>query len=487
MSLFYRPGIAHPSPMSVARSSSKLFVVSVLNSGIGFLAVAVFARELGPAGIGAFFLFQALFRVLESGIDLGLNTAIEKRLSEGASREAVLGSGIALKFVGFCGVAALILAVREPVNAYVGVPVAGLLVVTVGASQLATIATTTLRGELRVGETAVLFLANQVVYVALGVVFVFGLGLGPVGLVYGVVGGSLVSFLWGVSKLDTRPVLPAAASVRSLLSYTKSNVVPALGVQIHNWTDVLIVGFILTQADVGAYEVAWRVAAVTLLFPSALGVSLLPQASALSARGDHDRVGELVSGALFPAVALVIPAAFGTLVLSEELLGILFGPEYVTAGLALIVLVAGKVPEAVQIVVGRVLLGIDRPDLVARATVVATVLNVGFNVAFIPRYGLVGAAVATTLAFTVGMALRAWYLRGEVAYRVPIGDLLRVTAVSTVMGGVLVVARSALGVTGVVELAAVVLLGVGTFGAGVVAVPRLRSQAVAYGRELRSG
>jgi O-antigen/teichoic acid export membrane protein len=318
-------------------------------------------------------------------------------------------------------------------------------------------------------------------------VFVFGLGLGPVGLVYGVVGGSLVSFLWGVSKLDTRPVLPAAASVRSLLSYTKSNVVPALGVQIHNWTDVLIVGFILTQADVGAYEVAWRVAAVTLLFPSALGVSLLPQASALSARGDHDRVGELVSGALFPAVALVIPAAFGTLVLSEELLGILFGPEYVTAGLALIVLVAGKVPEAVQIVVGRVLLGIDRPDLVARATVVATVLNVGFNVAFIPRYGLVGAAVATTLAFTVGMALRAWYLRGEVAYRVPIGDLLRVTAVSTVMGGVLVVARSALGVTGVVELAAVVLLGVGTFGAGVVAVPRLRSQAVAYGRELRSG
>jgi O-antigen/teichoic acid export membrane protein len=473
--------------MSVTRSSSKLFAVNVANAGIGFLAVTVFARELGPAGIGAFFLFQALFRVLESGIDLGLNTAIEKRLSEGSSRETMLGSGIVLKFVGFLGVTVLVLAFRGPVNSYVGEPVAGLLILTVGASQLATIATTTLRGELRVGETAVLFLANQVVYALLGVVFVLGFDTGPVGLVYGVIAGSLASFLWGVTKLDTRPARPSVASVRSLLSYTKYNVIPALGVQVHNWTDVLIIGLILTQADVGSYEVAWRVAAITLLFPNALGVSLLPQASALSARGDRERVGRLISNALFPSVALVIPAVFGTLVFAESILGLLFGPEYAAAALVLIVLVAGKVPEAVQVVVGRVLLGIDRPDLVARATVVAAVLNVGLNVVLIPRYGLVGAAVATTLAFTVGMVQRSWYLRTEVAYRLPIANVLRVTAVSAVMGGVLVGVQSVVAVTDVLGLVGVVLVGVTTFAAGVLVVPSLRALAFDYARTYRRG
>jgi O-antigen/teichoic acid export membrane protein len=473
--------------MSVARSSSKLFVASVLNAGIGFVAVAAFARELGPAGIGTFFLFQALFRVLESGIDLGLNTAIEKRLSEGAARGTVLGSGLVLKFVGFVGVAVLLLAFEGPVNDYVGAPVAGLVILAVGASQLATVATTTLRGELRVGETAVVFLVNQVVYVAVGAALVFGLGMGPLGLVYGVVVGSLAAFLWGLTRLDTRPSLPSAASVRSLLAYTKYNVVPALGVQAHNWTDVLVIGLVLTQADVGAYEVAWRVAAVTLLFPSALGVSLLPQASALSARGDRERVGRLVGESLFPAVALVVPAAFGTFVFAEELLGLLFGPEYVVASVVLIVLVAGKVPEAVRIVVGRVLLGVDRPDLVARATLVATGLNLVLNVVLILQYGLVGAAVATTLAVTAGMLLRARYLRGVVDFEVPVGDLLRVTAVSAAMAAVLVTVRSVFAVTDVVGLVAVVLVGVVTFAAGVALVPSLRAQAVAYRNELRGG
>jgi O-antigen/teichoic acid export membrane protein len=277
------------------------------------------------------------------------------------------------------------------------------------------------------------------------------------------------------------------ASVRSLLSYTKYNVIPALGVQVHNWTDVLIIGLILTQADVGSYEVAWRVAAITLLFPNALGVSLLPQASALSARGDRERVGRLISNALFPSVALVIPAVFGTLVFAESILGLLFGPEYAAAALVLIVLVAGKVPEAVQVVVGRVLLGIDRPDLVARATVVAAVLNVGLNVVLIPRYGLVGAAVATTLAFTVGMVQRSWYLRTEVAYRLPIANVLRVTAVSAVMGGVLVGVQSVVAVTDVLGLVGVVLVGVTTFAAGVLVVPSLRALAFDYARTYRRG
>jgi hypothetical protein len=95
--------------------------------------------------------------------------------------------------------------------------------------------------------------------------------------------------------------------------------------------------------------------------------------------------------------------------------------------------------------------------------------------------------VATTFAFSVGMVQRAWYLRTEVTYRLPVGNILRVTAVSAVMGGVLVGIQSVVTVTDIPGLVGVILVGVATFVAGGLAVPTLRALALDYVRTYRRG
>jgi hypothetical protein len=85
------------------------------------------------------------------------------------------------------------------------------------------------------------------------------------------------------------------------------------------------------------------------------------------------------------------------------------------------------------------------------------------------------------------MVQRAWYLRTEIEYRLPVGNLLRLTAVSAVMGGVLFGIQSAVDITDIVGLVAVVAVGVATFGAGVLVVPNLRLLVLDYAETYRRG
>lgn len=60
--------------MDIVRSSTKVFVAKIASSGIGFLALTFFARELGPAPTGVFFLFQTLVGVAAVIVDFGVGT-----------------------------------------------------------------------------------------------------------------------------------------------------------------------------------------------------------------------------------------------------------------------------------------------------------------------------------------------------------------------------------------------------------------------------
>jgi Na+-driven multidrug efflux pump len=48
----------------------------------------------------------------------------------------------------------------------------------------------------------------------------------------------------------------------------------------------------------------------------------------------------------------------------------------------------------------------DRPDIVARATVIAGVLTIVLDTTFVYRFSLIGAAIATVISYAVGAGIR---------------------------------------------------------------------------------
>lgn len=469
--------------MDLSRSALKVFLAKGGNSVVFFAGITVFARELGASQIGIFFLFQTVLGLTTIVADVGVRGALEKRLSEGQQPETILATAIALKLATVSGAAALIMLVRPYLNQYLGGEFAVYLVIALAIQEFADLFIQTVRGELRVGETAVIEFAREAVWVASGLLLVAA-GYGVVGLIYGLILGSTTAACWAFLKLETGVGWPAEVSAWSLYDYAKYYFLSSISGQVYQWMDVAIIGLFLTYADVGAYEVAWEVTLLVLLVSKTLSITLFPQMSQWSAEAAVSRIETVVPHALGIALFLSIPAFVGVFVLNYELLRVVFGSEYTIAAGVLVVLMAEKVFQSANDVLGSTLRGIDRVDLVARAVVVTIAINLVLNVALVLTVGLLGAALATTTAAIVQTLLNGRYLSQNISLRVPYRLIAWSVVSAAGMGLVVAWVRATLPFEGVVLLATCIGVGVASYLLISTIVPSLRRQVVVPGARM---
>ncbi len=341
-----------------------------------------------------------------------------------------------------------------------------------------------LKGELRVGETAIIGFIRQGTWFTVAWVLVNN-GFGAVGLIYGLLSGLVVMLLIGWYKLTVPLRWPSREQITSLVDYGKYNVISSIGGYFYNWMDVVIIGVFLTQSDVGAYELAWRVTSISILFSGAISTTIFPQVSKWDAIGSKERIEDLIPSVLTPSLVLVIPAFFGTLLFSQEILGLIFGAEYVKAWLVLILLMGDKVFQAVQAIIGRSLQAIDKPDLAARATVVSLVLNAVLNVMLIIEFGIIGAALATVISSLVNDGLHFFYLRKFIRIRLPTREIIECFGASLGMAGVLYILTQLYHVDSLLKLISVIILGVILYTFFVLLSPTLGTKMQETVKEIR--
>lgn len=460
--------------MNIARSSLRLFTAKFGSSVIQFGAVVYFARELGAAPLGVFFLFQAVLGVLSIPADFGLRAAVNKRISEGDARGAFLSSAIGIKFVSVVISGAGVLLLAPYINDYVGAEVASYLAVGIALREFARLSLAVLEGELRVGETAELQLLKQVVWAGVGAILTM-YGYGIQGLIYGLLSGLAVVSVWGWYKCSVTPARPTVAHVRSLLSYGKFIFIDSVGGYVYSWMDVVVIGFFLTQAHVGAYEVAWRVTSILMLLSWSIAKAIFPQVSQWEAANATGKIESLVHRTITPPLFLAIPASVGILVFSRQILGLVFGTEFEAAGIVLIVLAGGRIIQTFYFIFNRSLQAFNRPDLAMVARVFTIVVNLVLNVALVVKFGIVGAAVATVVSFVVNASLTAYYLSKFIPIQLPVTEIASITIASVAMGFAIGTLERLVPVDTIPVLAVMIVAGIVLYIAFAVAIPNLRA------------
>jgi len=441
--------------MNVSRTVLVVFLTRVGSSLVGFLGLVGFVHELGPATFGVFILFQGLIKLLSIVVDFGINDAVEKRISEGTSSN-VLSTALLAKFGITLLVGAALLPFRGVVNGFLGADLALVLVPALLVQQSARVCANGLRGELRVQEAALLEVLNRVVYVGIGLALAV-LGYGLTSLVVSYFAAWGLQGLLAFGRLSWSVGRPSRSAARLLFGFSKYNFVSSvLSGSAYNWVDTLVIGLFLSQTYVTAYETAWLLADTVMLLSRAIGSTIFPQVSDWEANGAHGNVEAVIPKALTGSLLLVIPAIAGAALLGSDALRILFGSELVVASVALTVLMAGKFGEAIQTVVGRVLLGVDRPDLTARAAIAFIVTNVALNFALVSTFGIAGAAVATSLAVFVNVGLNGYFLSRFIRIRLPVREILTCTGSAAIMTVVIWMLTTTVSVSSVAVLLSIV-------------------------------
>lgn len=461
--------------MNIARSSIKLFLANAGGTAISFLGITYFAHELGAAVLGVFFLFEAILGILSIPADFGIRGAVEKRISEGRSPAEVLSTAVMLKLLPLAIIVIAILLLRGIIDRYLGANIAIFLVFAIILQEFAQLMVFVMQGELRVEETALLRLSRHVVWVGVGGVLTL-LGYGILGLVYGLIAGLAVMLVWGLFRRDTEFGQPSLDHARSLFDYSKYAFISSVGAYFYQWMDIAIIGIFLTQTHVGAYEVAWRVTLIVMLFSRAIATTVFPQISEWSAAGTTEAIEDLIPDAVSASLFFVIPAFFGVAVFSREILGLVFGQDFTIAWLVLIILMGEKIFQAPHLILGKSLQGINRPDLAARSGVVAMVLNFTLNVLLVWQFGIVGAAIATTISFIVNSILHGYYLSRFITIRLPCREISWYIISSAFMSLLLLVIRRWIPINSVLVLGSVVAFGVLAYLLLALLSPRIRGR-----------
>lgn len=231
-------------------------------------------------------------------------------------------------------------------------------------------------------------------------------------------------------------VLTELISLALLLSLTKSWVRPVWRFAPHWWSEILRssvplglaglctavinrVDFVMLERmtnlhQLGLYSAAYKVTNLLDSFPLILMGTIYPLMSRW-AKDDPDRLRRLYSRSI--AFLGLVGIALGAMVTAGAywIVLLVFGSEFLETVPALRVLVWSTVAMYLAITSGNLLISMGRERINLLLNFCGAVLNVALNFWFIPAWGFVGAAWATTITFVfvlVGVSVAsAWALR----------------------------------------------------------------------------
>lgn len=429
--------------MNLKESVGKLFSGNVAYSVIQFGAVVGFTRALGAGGVGSFFVFQTVIGMIGIPGDLGVSRAAEKRLSADEPQGEVMTSAVVVKgLLVLPWILGLVLA-RPYVEQYVGLEgvlplvVAGLL-----TREAKSLSFRLLAGQLQVEKNALLSVLGQIVWAVGGFALIYA-GWGASAIIVSFILGDLTCILGALVRLNLTFDWPRVRRARDLINFGRYVFIGSLGGFIYQWMDVAILRLFVPVSLIGAYEIAWRVSMMSMLLTKAIRTSLFPQISHWYSEDRLDKIESAFYKWVQVPLFLAIPAFAGTVIIGEDILEVVFGADVSVAYPVLIIFMLEKILRSVQMVIGPSLYAMDKPQLGYRGSVAAIAVNLTLNLTLIPLFGLIGAAVATTMGAATAAIVAIWYVRTFVSIRVPWPRIWwSVFSSATMAGGVFLIRES---------------------------------------------
>jgi len=407
--------------MRLAKSSIIVFISSQFGTVFGFIATFYIASHLGPEILGGYTVAVGLFYWM--GLPASaIQTAVNKRLSEGTDRGEILTAGFLSTMAITLPVVAGILIFSPYVEGYLRNPVSVETAILVVAWAISGLMSSCLIGQKRVASNSIITTLSRLTRTGFQIFLTFFMTLGVAGLIWG---HSLSLFLAAAIALvinSVRPAWPSKEHFVSLYEYARYAWLGQISVQAFNWLDTVIMALFVSSGLIGIYEAAWTMASALSLVSSSISTALFPTFSELSTNNRHDEIRELLTEGLAFSGILTIPGLAGALAVGSRVLEI-YGPEYGQGGIILVLLVIARLTNAYNGLFKNTINAIDRPEIGFRINAVVLGSNIILNLSLIPIFGWYGAAIGTASSATIGLFVGYYWVNQSISINIPYREI----------------------------------------------------------------
>jgi O-antigen/teichoic acid export membrane protein/Mrp family chromosome partitioning ATPase len=402
-----RPGERERQVVGFARGGGLNLVGAVCNQAALLGVTLLVARRLGRVDVGVYaqaYAFLALLSPLSMiGLTHGLTRFVAVYLAErdpgavrGTVRLGLAASTLVASAVGAALFAAAPLLARgafsEP---RLGVPLQ-FVALTLPASAFTNAALAATQGYRTMKPFALIGLIFEPVARLLlaGALLLAGMGLRGVmlALLVSNLGAAVLAALALRRVMGPQTAPPTYAPSR-LFSFSAVSWSAGLASTALIWADILLLGLLGNSAQVGVYTVATRLVQLATFVMLPINAAFAPRIADLDARGHTESLRHTYQLAESWIVRLSLPGFVLLMVFPADLLA-LFGRGFAVGAAVTMILAVGKFVDAATGPCGLMLNMSGRPGLNVLDNLVGLVLNVVLNLLLIPRFGIVGSAVA---------------------------------------------------------------------------------------------
>jgi len=224
------------------------------------------------------------------------------------------------------------------------------------------------------------------------------------GGIYSILLGFAVSALAGILLIKKlgKPKFPKQFDFeKKSISYGSRSV---LGLVFHYLTrrlDLFIVNFFLNTAQVGFYSISLMLSELPWYIPSAFGTVLFPQVSGMEKPEAHRFSALICRNTVFITVLACILLA----VIAKPVINIFFTAKFYPALIPFYINLPRTVALGIARVLGGNFQGTGKPEYGTIMAFVSFAITLILDLLFIPRWGITGAAIATTIANTLSVVI----------------------------------------------------------------------------------
>jgi len=209
----------------------------------------------------------------------------------------------------------------------------------------------------------------------------------------------MVTFLWALLRLrrdsTEPPKLSFAVFRQSIGIGMRAYTIAFFGFLLLR-IDLLMVKYMLGATEAGYYSISQILAENAMMFPVVIGLLLFPKLSAIKEKEDKL---QLANKAVLATAALMLPVVVIAALAASPIISIAFGRNFLPAVSPFAWLMPGTYFLGIEIVMVQLLNSEGFPPIIVVTWIVDIIINVALNFWAIPRYGITGASIVSSVCY----------------------------------------------------------------------------------------
>ena len=230
---------------------------------------------------------------------------------------------------------------------------------------------------------------------------------------------------------------PSHSVIKKYSTYSIPLIPGILGWWMNTLGDRYVIGYFLGMASVGVYSASYNLGGLVSFFYVPVSVIILPTITNLYKDNKIQEIKTHLSYLLKGYLMIAIPSAFGLAVLSKPLLTTLTTSEFLAGAVIVPIITLATILYQCSLLNSNILFLFKKTKIAGSISIVTASANIVLNIILVPLIGILGAAIATLLAFTFHLFLTTTFSFKMMKYNVDFKFIIKCIISSVIMAFVI--------------------------------------------------